>query len=262
MVASRRPLVIAHRGASGDAPEHTAAAYAAAVEQGADLIEGDLQVTRDGAVVSLHDATLERVTAGASTAAVSDLTLAQLRELEFGSWFATAFRGAGPVTLQELLALGDEHPDLRFMLELKTTDPVPGRLESAVVGALLERGWADGGVAAARALVESFDLGALARVKRQAPEVPTVYVWYRLTPEHVACDLPADVDAVAPHAAAIALRPEVVANAHATGRAVFAWTVDDPEELLALAELGVDGVFTDRPGAVRAVFDAAGDAGG
>src|SRR4051812_8979102 len=93
--------IIAHRGASGHAPEHTFAAYDRAVHFGADYLEQDLQVTADGELVVLHDATLDRTTDGAGQ--VDEHTLAELRALDAGAWFAPGFSGQRVPTLDEVL---------------------------------------------------------------------------------------------------------------------------------------------------------------
>src|SRR5256712_11990174 len=109
-------LVIGHRGASGHAPENTLAAFGKAVSLGAAFIETDLQLSRDAHFVAIHDATVNRTTNGKGT--VHDLTLAELRQLDAGSWFGSEFAGERIPTLEEILQFSNKN-DVVFYLELK-----------------------------------------------------------------------------------------------------------------------------------------------
>ena len=108
--------VVAHRGASGHAPENTLAAFRRAVELGARFIETDLQLSRDARFVAIHDDTLDRTTTGRG--AVKDFTLPELRELDAGSWFAPKFAGERIPTLKEVLEFARK-ADVALFLEVK-----------------------------------------------------------------------------------------------------------------------------------------------
>src|SRR5205814_5101727 len=153
-----RCLVIAHRGASGTHPENTLAAFRRAVELGADMIELDVQLTRDGEVVVFHDATLERTTDGAG--AVSDRTLAEIRRLDAGAWFGPAFRGTRVPTLAEVLAA----VGLPVNVELKPVGD--DGLEARALAVVESAG------ALARVVFSSFDAGALERLRACAAGAP------------------------------------------------------------------------------------------
>src|SRR5579862_6653271 len=112
----RNPWIIAHRGASGHAPENTLVAFQRAVQLGAGFIETDLHLTRDARFVAIHDPTLERTTNG--TGKVRDTTLAELRKLDAGMWFDRQFMGQRIPTLEDVLAFGRKH-DVVFYLEIK-----------------------------------------------------------------------------------------------------------------------------------------------
>src|ERR1700675_3122833 len=150
---------IAHRGASGHAPENTMAAFRRAVELGAHFIETDLQITRDARVIAIHDFTLDRTTGGKGQ--VHMLPLEQIRALDAGAWFgdgkAGAFSGERVPTLGEILDFAQEH-DVIFYLEIKS-GPAWG-VEHAVVAALRDRN------ASARVVILSFDPSALDSVHR------------------------------------------------------------------------------------------------
>src|SRR3989440_12125231 len=139
-------LVIAHRGASGNAPENTLAAFREAVALGATFIETDLQLSRDARFVAIHDATVNRTTNGQG--AVHDMTLADLRRLDAGSWFGSEFAGERIPTLEEILEFSKKK-DVVFYLEIKTGSAWGG--EHALIGALRDSG------EITRAVVISFD---------------------------------------------------------------------------------------------------------
>src|SRR3989475_11639631 len=128
-------LVIAHRGASGNAPENTLAAFKKAVALGAAFIETDLQLSRDAHFVAIHDATVNRTTNGQG--AVHDMKLAELRRLDAGSWFGSEFTGERVPTLEEILEFSKKN-DVVFYLEIKPGGSWGG--EHALVGALRESG--------------------------------------------------------------------------------------------------------------------------
>src|SRR5437016_13518001 len=126
-------LVIAHRGASGNAPENTMAAFKKAVALGANFIETDLQLSRDARLVAIHDATVNRTTNGQGT--VHDMTLTELRRLDAGSWFGSEFAGERIPTLAEILAFSTKQ-DVAFYVQIKPRGSWGG--EQALLGALPE----------------------------------------------------------------------------------------------------------------------------
>jgi glycerophosphoryl diester phosphodiesterase len=252
------PLVIAHRGASAVAPEHTFAAYDQAVTDHADVIECDLQLTKDGVLVCLHDTTVDRTTGGAATGRIDSFTLAQLRAMDFGSWFGPEFAGASIVPFEEQLRCYGG-AGVQFYAETKEPSEYGGKMEPALV-ALLRRlhlvphGPAD--VHRSKVIVQSFDLGSLQAVKRLAPSLPTAWLWVTPPPEAPADGtLPPGVDVMAPTDSAVLAQPGLVSVVHAAGGQVHTWTVDDPAEMEQLLDLGVDGIFTNHPDVLRAIVD-------
>lgn len=145
-VRRRRALVFAHRGASGEFPEHTRAAYLHAVEQGADGLEIDVHLSADGQVICFHDFTLDRTTSGSGP--LAELSLAQLRQLDVSSWKTPelpAEYGAADeqlMTLQDTLQLlGQAGRSMRLAIELKHPSPFGHQLEDRVLEVLAEAGW-------------------------------------------------------------------------------------------------------------------------
>lgn len=239
-------LNIAHRGASAHAPENTLPAFAAALEAGADALELDIHMAADGALVVIHDSTLERTTNGRGLVRVR--TLADLKRLDAGAWFGPAFGGARVPALGEVVALARGR--VRLFVEIKGgSDFYPG-IESAVVRCLKE-----GGVLP-DAVLMSFDHPALLAVRAAAPEAETAALLG---------GRPADAPGVAAaaRAGALALEHQLVtarerAVTAAAGLRLYAWTADEETEMRRLAKLGVDGIITNDPARLRRVLrDAA-----
>lgn len=235
-------IVIAHRGASGCAPENTLAAAQVAIEQGADRVEVDVRRTGDGALVLLHDADLARTTdVGPDRAGtpVEAFTLAELRRLDAGSWFDARFAGERVPTLSELLELVRGRAGVH--LELKDPGRHPG-VERQVAAAL----GPDDDV-----LVQSFDHASVRRLRAHAPDVPVGL----LTAERPSAGLlrRAAGFAAEVNPALAVLDPEVVDAVRAHGLRTSVWTVNAPDDLRRVVALGVDAVITDVPAALAPV---------
>src|SRR5205085_4482311 len=155
-------LVIAHRGASGHAPENTMAAFRKAVALGATFIEAELQLSRDAQFVAIHDEKVNRTTNGRGS--VHELALAELRELDAGSWFGSEFAGERIPTLEEILEFSKKN-DVVFYLELKPTGAWGG--EHALIGALRESG------EIARTIVISFGAEIIGALRKIEPTLMT-----------------------------------------------------------------------------------------
>lgn len=222
-------LVIAHRGASGQRPENTLSAYALAIDQGADMIEIDLHLTRDGAMVVTHDEDLAGL---GGRGEVADAGLAEVRALDAGG-------GEQVPVLDEVLdAFGRR---IAFNLELKrgTRDYYAG-LEGAVLSAVEERGLLGG------TLFSSFFDPVLARLRERSPEARLALLISRRYPARaVERALALGAEAVNPEVPVAT--PELVEEAHAAGLRVLVFTVDEPAEMARLLDLGVDGLFTNHP---------------
>jgi glycerophosphoryl diester phosphodiesterase len=221
----RRPLaeVIAHRGASGDAPENTLAAFDLALEQGADALELDVRPAADGSLMTVHDPTLARTTGDERT--VADVTAEELRRLD---------HPAQPTTLDAVLA---RYGATRLFIDLK--DPAPA-WERAVIDAVERH------AAARRVTLQSFDTAALVRLHAVAPALAYSTVYRRADSVEI------DLDAVPAFASAIApWHPHVDADlgerARARGLVVRPWAVDDAAEAERLLALGVSSLFTNLP---------------
>ena len=233
-------LVIAHRGASGHAPENTLAAFKEAVALGATFIETDLQLTRDARFVAIHDDTVNRTTNGLG--AVHDLTLAELRKLDAGSWFGSEFAGERIPTLDEILEFSKKN-DVVFYLELKPGGSWGG--EHALIGALRESG------EIARSVIISFDAGVLAAVRKVEPTLMTglLYDGQIDDPLEKAVEIGARQVAVRGDL----VTPWMLGQARRRDLQVVCWTVNHPAHMRMLMIAGVDGIMSDYPDRLVAV---------
>jgi glycerophosphoryl diester phosphodiesterase len=259
----RRPLVIAHRGASIEAPEHTLAAYRTALDVGADALECDVRLTADGHLVCVHDRTVDRTSDGHGL--VSMLELARLEELDFGSWHASHDPEAPDLdrnrvlTLRRLLELVAAHPKpVELAVEVKHPTRQSGLVERKLVELLDEFGWAHRrGGAPSPVRVMSFSAFAMRRVHRLAPALETVFLMVPFSYRLRDGVLPRGVPIAGPAISILRSRPEYVERLHSSGRRVYVWTVDDPSDVELCVKLGVDAIITNRPREVRALVDRA-----
>ncbi|MCC6646263.1 MAG: glycerophosphodiester phosphodiesterase [Polyangiaceae bacterium] len=232
----RPPNIIGHRGVRGARPENTLAAFELAASLGADGVELDVRVSRDGALVVAHDPDLSRVSGGRDTRAVADVEADELARVELGG-------GAGVPRLSEVLALARAR-GLFVNVEMKRDVPDRRAVVRRTLEALREPRFAE------RVVVSSFDpfmLEAFALGSR----VPVALLFHRgqahLRPWLVARAL--RVDALHPERTLIGRDLSAAA-----GRVVNVWTVNDPTEARLLADVGVDGLITDVPGELRAAL--------
>src|SRR4029077_15631360 len=173
------PFVVAHRGASAERPEHTLAAYELALKEGADGVECDVRLTRDGHLVCVHDRRVDRTSNG--TGLVSEMTLAQLRELDFGAWHPSwrpdgSQGDTGLLSLDDLVSLVlDWNRPVKLFIETKHPVRYGALVESKVLALLHRYGIASPASAdRSRAVVMSFSAAAVWRIRRAAPMLPTV----------------------------------------------------------------------------------------
>lgn len=278
--AATKKQLVAHRGASAYAPEHTIAAYRLAIEQGADFVEQDLAVTKDGVLVCIHDLSLERTTdvetvfpdrftedKSGSTAAkrwlVGDFTLAEIKRLDAGSWFDAKFAGARIPTFQEAIdtvrGKAGLYPELKDPAFYRTRGVRPEKLLAEV----LER---NGLIADSKTpvIIQSFDEATIKALVQELPKLPRVWLVelvdaHRLDSAEKVRAIASWATGLGPNKAIIQQRPEVVRWAHAAGLTVTPWTFrastakdagfasvrEEMEKFLY--EYGVDALFTDNP---------------
>lgn len=273
-----KPTLIAHRGASAYAPEHTLEAYRLALEQGADFVEPDLQITKDGALICMHDASLERTTdvsrvypararmvKGKKTWQVSDFTLAEIEKLDAGSWFGERFRGARVPTLQRMIDAVKGKAGI--IPETKSPDAY-GELgldmEKLLMEVLTRNGLDKPGAhPKTPVIIQSFSAESLRRLhKNHGCKLPLVFLMDKdaakthSTKEGLA-KLRSFAAGIGPAKDVVLARPKLVRDAHVAGLSVTVWTFRSKntgkftsvaaEMRHFLNDLSVDAVFTDNP---------------
>jgi glycerophosphoryl diester phosphodiesterase len=249
------PFVVAHRGASGERPEHTLAAYELALQEGADGVECDVRLTRDGHLVCVHDRKVDRTSNG--TGLVSEMTLAQLRELDYGSWHPSrssdGTANTGLLTLDDLVALVlDWSRPVKLFIETKHPVRYGALVESKVLALLHRYGVASPASAdLSRAVVMSFSAAAVWRIRRAAPMLPTVLLGETSRYLGGSAATTVGATAVGPSIATLREHPELVDRAAAQGRALYCWTVDHYEDVRYCRDLGVAWVATNHPGRTK-----------
>jgi glycerophosphoryl diester phosphodiesterase len=269
-------VLVAHRGASAYAPEHTRAAYELALAQGADYVEQDLGVTKDGVLVCLHDDSLERTTnvrdvfPGRSTIVggterwmLADFTLAEVKQLDAGSWFDERFAGERVLTWDEAVEIVRGRAGLYPELKSPALYHERGIDQVALLAAALRRhGFDRPANGRPPVIVQSFDPDALRQLAAELPDVPRVFlVDVRMSRTWLTIDgitrIREFASGIGPNKSILLADPPVVARAHAAGLTVTPYTFrssdtapfeDVAEEMRHfLYELNVDGVFTDNP---------------
>jgi glycerophosphoryl diester phosphodiesterase len=255
-VRAGHPFVVAHRGASADRPEHTPAAYELALKQGADGVECDVRLTRDGHLVCLHDRRVDRTSSG--TGLVSEMSLAELRQLDFGSWHTSwhpdnAHAGTGLLTLDELVSMVlDWHRPVKIFIETKHPVRYGALVESKVLALLHRHGIASPASAdRSRAVVMSFSAAAVWRIRRAAPLLPTVLLGDTSRYLGGSAATTVGATAVGPSIQTLREHPELVDRAAAQGRATYCWTVDHYEDVEYCRQLGVGWIATNHPGRTK-----------
>ncbi|MEU0336857.1 glycerophosphodiester phosphodiesterase family protein [Streptomyces sp. NPDC006193] len=254
------PTVIAHRGASAYAPENTLAAVDKAAELGFPWVENDVQRTKDGELVVLHDDSLQRTTdvedvfPGRAPWKVKDFTAAEIARLDAGSWFSPAYAGAHVPTLKQYMRRVERNHQ-KLLLEIKNPELYPG-IEQQTLKQLGNEGWLDHRHLR-RLIVQSFSADSVRAVHELKPAVTTAYLG---TPP--VADLPRlahFTDLVNPSYGDLSV--SYVSAVHAfrgphRRLGLFTWTVNDAATARRVAGYGIDGIITNKPDVVRAALES------
>jgi glycerophosphoryl diester phosphodiesterase len=258
VVRGEWPVNLAHRGASALAPENTIEAFRLAVEAGAGGLELDVHMTRDGHIVVIHDATVDRTTNGSG--AVSEMTLDELRRFDAGHNFSPdggstrPYRGRGVwvPTLGEVL---EEFPGVAVNIEIKAGTP---GIEETVLGILRDAN------ALGRALVVSTPHAIVKRFRKISSghistgasrwEIGIFYILSRLCLERLVRPAYEALQVPLLHRGILVVTPRFIRAAQARGVRVDVWTINQAEEMRRLLDLGVDVIMTDRPGTLAEVL--------
>jgi glycerophosphoryl diester phosphodiesterase len=244
-------IIIAHRGASGHAPEHTFASWDRALEIGVDYIEQDLQMTSDGALVVMHDHTLDRTTNG--TGEVITHTLEHIKHLDAGSWFNTKFAAERVPTLREVFERYGNSAN--YYIETKNPEDAPD-MEEKLLALISEFGLRDGAVAKWQVLIQSFSQTSLLKIRDMDPQLPLIQL---IGKEFSSADIRQQLDSIQKYAVGIgpartSVDAALVGAAHEHGLVVHPYTVNEEAEMRRLFALGVDGMFTDYPDRLKTLL--------
>jgi len=254
VAAAAEPLIIAHRGASHDAPENTVAAFRLAMEQGADGFEGDYYLTSDGQIACIHDPDTERV--AGEKLLVKQSTLAELRQLDVGAWKHARYRGERLPTLEE--SLDEVPPGKLIYIELKTGPEIVKPMLAALDASSLQP---------EQTVVIAFNADTIAEVERLRPELRTYWLvrykqddagrWTPTVDEVIATLKRIKTDGLDSQAEMKVVDRQFVDKLRASGPFDFqVWTVDDPKVARFYTKLGATGITTNRPGWLRRQLDA------
>lgn len=234
----------AHRGASGYYPENTLISFRKALEMGCTGIETDVQMTRDGVLVLIHDEMVNRTTNG--TGPVGSFTLQELRHLDAGSFFGKNFAGCRIPTLEELLELVSPTP-VMLDIEIKTGIVFYPQIEEKLLDTLYRYQMQH------RVILSSFNHYSMVHCKELAPEVKTALLYMEglYKPEQYCHTTGAD----ALHPFFYAVQPEIVQAAHQSGLLVNPFTVNEERVMQNLLQMGVDGIITDYPDKLKTLLE-------
>ena len=242
-----RPMVYAHRGGAGLAPENTIPAFDNGLALGADGVEFDVQLSKDGCVVICHDPTVDRTTDG--TGAIADLTAAEMAALDAGFRFsrdgAFPFRGQG-IGVPTLRGVLERFPQATLLVELKASDP---KLAQAVIDEVRAH------AAIERVTIGSFHQGALDAVRACEPRIRTGADTDEIKNELTRALMEPSPRRRSFHSFQVpelfagtrVVTPEFIERAHTAGVTVIVWTVNAEDDIIRLLEWGIDGLITDRP---------------
>jgi len=240
-----RVWIVGHRGAMGYCPENTMVSFERALELGADWIELDVHLTKDGELAVIHDETLDRTTNGSGF--VKDYTLAEVQAFDAGTPFGAEFAGQHVPSLDEVLVWARQR-DALVDIEIKNAPLYYQGIEDAVVRCLDERGMTE------RSIVISFDHAAVKRVKELDERVATGVLFAgRPVDGGVELARQANADALLPHWAYVTRQD--VDHAHQANLAVAPWVSSDPLVLQQLIGAGVDAIGTNHPDVLKGVLE-------
>lgn len=230
------PLTIAHRGAPAEAPENTIPAFEAALASGADVLEFDLHMTADEQVVVFHDELLDRTTNGSGP--LADRTLAELRVLDAGSWYGSAWAGTRIPTFDEVLPLL-QGSDVRALIELKGLWTVDAM--RPIIAGIYRYGIQD------RVVLASFEVPTLLELWKEAPSLPRAVIVRRLPDDPVEFAASVGATTVVTSLRSFRVEPEAAETLQRAGLTVIVYTLNRADLWQQALDLGVDGVVTDAP---------------
>lgn len=243
-----KTAVFGHRGARAYAPMNTLPSFELALAQGAHGLELDVHRSKDGAVVVIHDFAVDATTNGGGI--VSEMTLAELKALDAGSWFSSDYAGVQIPTLDEVFEAVGQRTIVNVEIKSLFTDATDG-VEQAVAECILRHGMGE------RVFVSSFNPYTLLRFRGILPEVAIGVLHDKLVPVDTFGIL-GDTAYEAFHPQHTSITPEMVQETHAQGRVLNTWTVNAPTDAQRLQAWGVDCIITDKPDVILDALEGGG----
>ncbi|QJD87243.1 glycerophosphodiester phosphodiesterase [Cohnella herbarum] len=241
MAIHHKPLIIAHRGAAGEAPENTLAAFRLGMEQGCDAIELDIHLSKDGEIIVCHDETIDRTSDG--TGAIRELTVAEIKRADAGGWFSEKYAGERIPLLEEVFELVPSS----IMINIEIKSSFEQRLETTLAR-LLRRT-----ARLSSVVVSSFDFNCLAVLKQIEPEARIGLLYEdKATLADPTNQLTVPVYSLHPYFGKLDI--EDAREAVRQGLRVYPWTVNGEEQIRLMIEYGVSGVITDYPGRMKKIL--------
>ncbi len=243
MFHSTKPLLIAHRGFSATAPENTLAAVEEAIRFGADIIEIDVHLSKDGIPVVIHDETLERTTDAEEPHHISTLSLEELKQFDAGTWFHPDFSDLEIPTLSEVLTIVQPHP-IGLMIEIKTGTAPPEVIASAVLQQLVMHNLHN------PTIIGSFDPEIIKAIQNEkadqmvigiASDLASLSLWNNVNVSHFA---------LSHHI----FDTQLVKSLHHQNKKIWSFTVDDPQTAHKLLGMGIRGIITNDPSKIKPCF--------
>ncbi|MBJ7449267.1 MAG: hypothetical protein JHC93_02785 [Parachlamydiales bacterium] len=233
----KKPILIAHRGASYESPENTLISFQRANYIGVDFIECDVQISKEGIPVIFHDATLTRICN--KRRKISTMSLESIRECDVGEWFHPRFQGEYLPTLEEALSL---KVNCGFFIEIKPTSP-PKDLAESVIKVILK-------APRKKIIIGSFSSEILEEVRKIAPQIPLVGIAETLIGLKKHQDLNLNHYALN----TMMINEKRMEQMHDDHCRVWGWTVDDTRQAKRLIEMGVEGIVSNHPRRMRPIF--------
>ena len=236
-----RPLIIAHRGASGEAPENTMAAFKLAVEQGCDGIELDVHLSNDGQLIVIHDENIKRTTNGEGL--VGEMTVAQLKRYDAGSWFSDKFKGEKIPLLEEVFEMVPK--EIFINVEIKNIPSYYEGIEEKLLDLLIQFDRIE------QVIVSSFDHQCLFRLKKRNRYIKIGLLYTENAVDHAGLAKLFGFPVESLHPDNKAIRKKDVQRAVDSGLKVFPWTVNSKINMKRMIDYGVSGIITNFPARLR-----------
>lgn len=238
-MSTHKPLVIGHRGAAGEAPENTLGSFALALQQGAEGIELDVHISRDGEIVVCHDPTLDRTTNGSGL--ICEKSWNEIKLLDAGSWFSEAYIGERVPLLSEVFELVPRG----ILINVEVKHAYEGQMEKVLLAFLRESSRLEDVV------ISSFDHKVIRRIKQAEPEARVGLLYAANLIDHAAYVQQIGIDVYSLHPHHECIEQEDVAGASAAELAIYPYTVNDLVDYKRMIACGVSGIITDYPARLR-----------